>query len=344
MGAERGAEGGASSEAAAALDFDAWAGLSARLLHQDVDERIDILDADGLTLEDWARCDEHHAMALAQDVAKGRMERAESYGRKCAAEMARRRREEAEKAPADAGATFHEASPAPAPPAEPAAPERAVAEDTSVPTFLQGAPGALELPTAGARPAIPRELAGTLMADSLPTFAKQAPAKPLPFGDVPSATFVASMDAPKPPASASAGSTIGLGVDLMSQMQAALPFAGKEASTAPLGEARPGTTAAIDPAILAKAATLPFPAAKPTGPKYARLPLQTYASLCTELALYPERAAETLTKYGVHDEEAHRALEQDWQARFAAHPDTREEWAQACKTYREWLLRQPKGA
>jgi hypothetical protein len=199
-----------------------------------------------------------------------------------------------------------------------------------------------------ARPAIPKELTGTISVDNLPSFIKQGASKPLPFGDTPSAEFVAAATAPKPPPSTAVGGTIGADDDLASQVRAALPFAkhdggGPQPTAAALGETR-----AVDAAVVAQAAAaLPFPAqaagvAKPSTPSFPRLPLQTYASLCVDLALFPGRAADVLKKYGVKDEEARRALDQDWHARFAAHPDTRTEWAQACATYRDWLLRQPR--
>ncbi|APR87642.1 hypothetical protein A7982_12991 [Minicystis rosea] len=322
------------SNETAALDFDTWAGLSAQLLHRDMDERIDILDERGVTLEDWTSSDDHYARLLVADIAAGRMERPNSYGRKCAAEIQRRKQpahtpHEATDTQAGAALEPEPATPAPAP-------------EATVPTLLQ------EPLTTSARVAPPRELTSTLAAESLPSFIKQSAPKPLPFGGTPSAEFLAGANAPKPVPTSSVGATIGVNADLMSQVRAALPFAPPDDVTQKPSLAAVGETKAVDAALLVQAAKmLPFPTSagagtKPSQATFPRLPLQTYASLCVELSLFPDRATEVSAKYGVSNEAARHALDRDWESRFSAYPETRQEWEQACTTYRDWLRRQPR--
>src|SRR4051812_50189228 len=73
------------------LDFDAWAALSARLLEQNEEARLDILAAAELHASDFSRCDEHWSMQIVHDLVAGRMERAQRYGAVCAAELKRRK-------------------------------------------------------------------------------------------------------------------------------------------------------------------------------------------------------------------------------------------------------------
>ena len=71
------------------------------------------------------------------------------------------------------------------------------------------------------------------------------------------------------------------------------------------------------------------------------MPLETYASLCAELAVAPERTAETLAKYKVESEPARRALDEDWARRAAQYPDTRAELERLVSSYTAWLRRKP---
>src|SRR4051812_8202742 len=79
--------------AAAPLDFDAWADLSARRLQRDEEQRLDILADEKVELDAWARCDERWSTELVQDIAQGRMDRAHQYGARCAGELKRRAEE-----------------------------------------------------------------------------------------------------------------------------------------------------------------------------------------------------------------------------------------------------------
>ena len=55
----------------------------------------------------------------------------------------------------------------------------------------------------------------------------------------------------------------------------------------------------------------------------APLTVEQYASLCAELAVYPDKKVEILRKYYLPDEAAYRALEKDWQVRFLMQPALR---------------------
>jgi hypothetical protein len=90
---------------------------------------------------------------------------------------------------------------------------------------------------------------------------------------------------------------------------------------------------------------LPFEksGAAPTKPAvYPRMPLQGYASFCAELAVFPDQTPAVLSKYRVESDAARAALDQEWQARFAANPDTAAEHQALVVEYQEWLRRQPR--
>jgi hypothetical protein len=70
--------------------------------------------------------------------------------------------------------------------------------------------------------------------------------------------------------------------------------------------------------------------------------LLIYASLCAELAVAPEKAAEILARYRVPDEASRRALDEHWQAQLATQADARGTFDAALTTYKEWFLAQPR--
>jgi len=289
--------------AALPLSFEAWAELSARLLSLKEEDRLDILDDRRVAIEDWQRCDEHYVLALTDEMRRGSMDRARTYAGKCAAEIERR-------------ATANTAPLADAPTPEPVeadatrtaeVPVPLQAPETAVPTFLQQheAPGG-----AFARVQRPPEhLAGTAMAFELPTALRSKATAALPFQPGAAPTLPAAPSHPPAPAP-TGGETIGLGVDLIAQMRGTLPFA-KSGAAAP---------------------RVAFP----------RLPLQTYASFCAELSVFPERTAAILGKYHVPSEDARAALVQEWQARLDAHADTRAEWQRHFDSFCAWLRQQPR--
>jgi len=168
-------------------------------------------------------------------------------------------------------------------------------------------PAPLALLPLAARPA--DDLARTAMAFELPTALRPKPGAALPFQAGGSSSMATPSPDPRRPSISTAGETIGLGVDLIAQMRGTLPFG------------RPGAAAA--PIV------------------YPRMPLQTYASFCAELAAFPEKAAEILAKYHVSGEPARAALVQEWQTRLDAHADVKADWQELVNTFRAGLLRQP---
>jgi len=294
------------------LNFHAWANLSARLLHLEQEERLEILNELDIAPEDWACCDEHYCLALTADIAAQRMDRAEHYGQACAAELERRKKAASERPVQPEVELTPEAEAIPVETARtpvPAAP---------MPPFLYTeAPSA---PEAFAGPAVACEIADlTSTAVGLEKSAFMMAGSSLPFVDKPSAEFVAQMSAPTHPSEPSdpMGGTISLPADLIAQARELFPFAKQS-----VGETA-GNSSANNVAL-------------------PQMPLQTYASLCAELSVSPERAPNILTKYNIAGRAAQTVLDQDWQARFAAHPETYREWHKLFTEYREWLLKQPR--
>jgi len=222
--------GGGTPKGALPLDFEAWAELSARLLQLEQAARLDVLDERGIDVADWTRWDEHHCLALASDIAAGRMDRAKNYGQRCAAELERRRRE-----------------PAPAPEStdakglEPQA-EHHAEPTTAAPPLIEAASFQKAPPVMPTPQKAPPFLAGTMAVADFPSFLKQA--------------------------------------------VRALLFAGNS----------------------------------------------TPASMATEI----------LKNYGIKDDQARAALDEDWRARLAQHADTRETWQKLCAQYEAYLRQQPR--
>jgi hypothetical protein len=68
-----------------------------------------------------------------------------------------------------------------------------------------------------------------------------------------------------------------------------------------------------------------------------RLTLEQHASLCVELAVAPDRAEETLLRYGLTRAEQ-RETDAAWRARLGRDPDAQLRWDRAFAAYRGWLL------
>jgi len=147
------------------------------------------------------------------------------------------------------------------------------------------------------------------MAAVFPSPGSHAPA-PLPFSSTPSPEFVKNLSAPRavPVREQRKSLDATVPANMMSPIPEALPFAH-------------GAPAAPPP------------------PKVPQMTLQAYASLCAELSVTPEKSVEVLRRYGVHDEHARRALDEEWRARLAAHPPSNQEWQKLYTTYRDWLRR-----
>jgi hypothetical protein len=146
--------------------------------------------------------------------------------------------------------------------------------------------------------------------DALPSLREAV----LPFGDKPSADFVAAMSAP---ASRNDPSGETVMVPAIREAPAARPL--------PFAEQTP-------PRLT--------PAASPTKPA-PTLTLQQYASLSAELSVAPESAA-TLSRYGIPDAAARRELDRTWAARFTSEPDLRRQWETLFNQYRAWLASSAK--
>src|SRR5689334_21805666 len=60
------------------LSFDEWADYSARLQKVEPNERGQMLVEHDL-VDSWARCDQHYATLIANDLRAGRLDRAQAY-------------------------------------------------------------------------------------------------------------------------------------------------------------------------------------------------------------------------------------------------------------------------
>jgi hypothetical protein len=82
----------------------------------------------------------------------------------------------------------------------------------------------------------------------------------------------------------------------------------------------------------------------PTLPFLRVVPLESswtvgnYASLCAELATFPEHRAHVLARYGIRDEGARRALNAEWAGRMAQSPGARDVFEELYASYRDFLL------
>ena len=300
---ETGSEGGPDT-GELPLSFDAWADLSARLATRTQEETFDILDEHDLEVTDWQRCEGHYARALAEDIAQGRMERARHYADTCVAEMEKRpgtTEASGEVAPApeqidamraDSGRRRRHAPPRQACPAS----------SSHATGLLLQSPVVTAPVQSSQRP--PDHLAGTAMAFELPTAFRRKAAEAPPFQAGPSplnAATAPGSTSPLGPAP-TAGATLGVGSDLLSQARSTLPF---------------DKTTGAAPRVA-----------------YPRMPMQTYASFTAELAVFPEKTAEILQKYNVSSKAARAALEEEWRGRLEAHADVKAEWEAMVATYR----------
>jgi hypothetical protein len=180
----------------------------------------------------------------------------------------------------------------------------------------------------------PSKLAGTAMAVDVP----RGPALPFDPGAAPAIALEAKAP-PAPPAPAGLGGT-SLLLDL--PRGAALPFA-KGDPRANKPEIKPEASAP-EPATTAKKklGELKFGMAIPKNLPPARgayappLTLEQHASLTVELAVAPEKVAETLARY--HLTPAARAeLDAHYREKIAASAGTRAAWDHAYQSYFAWL-------
>jgi hypothetical protein len=159
------------------------------------------------------------------------------------------------------------------------------------------------------------------------------PAAALPFGDQPSAAFLEELVAGPQAAPAQSGETLSLGPDAV-KASAVLPFE-VQAPRAELGETLP-----LGPGAPKKPA-LPFqPLGKPDDP--FGLSLEQYAALWAELAVFPDRSASILPRYGLPDDDARKKLNEAWGRRFVKEPALRRTWMELCARHRASLQAQER--
>ena len=354
MSDEEALTSGAAGPGDAEIDFEAWADLSARMLKLDQEARFDLLEEREIDPTDFMRAEQRWVMALSDDLSAEKMDRVDLYAARCAAEM--QRRKEAKLEPTAVVVDVEALAPImkALAPIEPAAVPASVPAKEAVapfvappvalftaeppmraaPPFVVAAPALMSSPPAVVNQApsppapaavvsmppvirAPLHLSGTMMASEPLAGARPASAA-LPFGHAPSAAFVAEMSAPRVSApEATVGSeTMPLGVDLLGSLRKELPFL-KAGSAVPIRAAAPAATAAAWP----------------------RLTLDTYASLCAELSVFPERVSEILKKYGITDDAERRAVDREWAERLSSHPETQNLWQRKVGEFRAWLLR-----
>ncbi|MDI3291758.1 hypothetical protein [Polyangium sp. 15x6] len=305
-------------------------------------------------------------MALSRDADVNRQDRMELYAAKCLAEMNRRREQKVQEPAEDPATPIRpmapvvlpdepvvappadsvEPSPALVPPPQPPAlmfPKPASALGTTMPAVMlpPGKPlpfgeqpsraflGALPVPRVAPTaeqigdtqplPIVEAAERGALEARPLdapvdlaltgPIKLPATPKMPLPFSDRPAPEFVEAMQTPRAPAPKTAitDATLPLQMDLMAQARAAMPFLKPSASV-----------------------------------EAPRLTLDAYASLCAELAVAPENRAEIFRRYGIRDDAAWRAVDEEWRGRFTKGPEIQREWQGKYDRFREWLRTQKR--
>jgi hypothetical protein len=116
--------------------------------------------------------------------------------------------------------------------------------------------------------------------------------------------------------------------------EAVLPFGAPRRDDA-------GETAAVP--ILRDEPVLPFSAAPARAPAAPVLTLEQYASLCVDLALQPDGADDTITRYGLTDD-ARRAEDAAWRVRLGIDPEQLERFQHAAAVYRAWREKVRRGA
>jgi hypothetical protein len=67
--------------------------------------------------------------------------------------------------------------------------------------------------------------------------------------------------------------------------------------------------------------------------------VESYASLCAELAVFPEHRGRLLHRYGLQDDAARRALDAQWSGRMARDAALGNHFQQLYSAYREYLIR-----
>jgi hypothetical protein len=278
-------ETGAPTDAELPLSFEAWAELSASLIGAGPEERLDVLDARDIRLDDWRRCEAHYFASLTDDLVAQRVTRTLLYARLCREAVTRR------KALPEAPAELPPAEVAPAEvAAAPPPPPLVAAPPVEVATFQKMEQAAAAPPPVA--PAYP-SLTGTAPPYAVPSGLQAAvlpfvPAPPAPPPPPPGTAGTLKL----PAAHEGMGGTLPLGADLSAYVRDALPFVEQTAA----------------------GGTVPFP----------KLAVNQYATFCAKVAdASPEEVEKIQEEFEVRGRLAREALDSHWRHVFATNPTLR---------------------
>jgi hypothetical protein len=115
-------------------------------------------------------------------------------------------------------------------------------------------------------------------------------------------------------------------------LQAAVMPRKGHGETAPIGDESIVKARAVLPFARSLAAAAVVPVAA-----FPELTLQQYASLRSELAVWPDRSGEILGRYGVRDEAARAALDEHWGRRMAGESEVRAAFVRLLTDFTVWL-------
>jgi hypothetical protein len=104
-----------------------------------------------------------------------------------------------------------------------------------------------------------------------------------------------------------------------------------------------GTTPAGDDSIERAVAAVRSAASKPAAVPVPALSLAHYASLCAEMAVWPEYPDEVRRRYQVSSRAVHEALDAEWRERAARDPGVGAELARRYGEYVRWLRERRAG-
>lgn len=152
---------------------------------------------------------------------------------------------------------------------------------------------------------------------------------PIPKGPKPPTTPFAA----PPVAAPSKLAQSSLSLDIPRHLFAKQAAGGTGVGTAPPRDAV--APAAANPS----SAPRPPEAAAPAHPPFVALTLQQYASLQVELSVVPQRAGETLARYGLTPA-AKQHVDAEWHRAMTHNPALRAAWQRAYETYYAWFVRE----
>ncbi|MFT3767296.1 MAG: hypothetical protein QM820_17495 [Minicystis sp.] len=331
---------GDAAETRGGITLRRYAEISAHLRHAAREPACDVLGRLGLAEEAWTPARDAWRSAIDDDVEGGdgalvaefAAVFAETRRRLEAGEETAKPRAASAPPPAPAPAIPSPLPPAPAPIAEPPAAPPITPPPLASLSSVQ--PGGV---SPWARPKMP---SGPVEPDFDPLNATvsvhparlQAPVVPFTPGSAP------ALPPPSPAVSRPPAKLTGTAdMDLGPVLKRVLPFAGESAAS-PANAAQPVNTA--QPANTAQptqtAASAPITNTPPAAPP--SLTLEQYASLSAEISHAPEHVALIRARYFIASDDALRALQRTWQARFAADPALEARFHALLAQYRAWLL------